>query len=289
MNNPPRQQLPDAVRDLFLMLRVIPMDPQRRPSAHENLVDVLEICAVAVGRKPVHLHGHGMCDPSAFEALENAAGRFGLVAKRTGFIDAKITSSEERRLGPTVQQALLGMGAAERPAHQVLWLCGSGTEERSIAQVLSGDKNALKQLLGYPGCCVDYHEAEYLKFKVAYLRGLQLQYGASAPEDVARLIANNVPVKTQFHPFSPARSMFPYVSHTPCPNCVRVGPPSPTGKLNQSMRELAFLLDRDFGRSVWESAREEDRTQRVMLREPTSNGPCPCGSGKKMKACCERQ
>lgn len=280
-------QATEAIQPMFLELRVIPQDPKLRISAHENLVDVLEICAVAAGRKPVHLHGHGLCDPAAFIAIEDVAKRYGLITKRTGYLASTGLCQEERRLGAVVQQALAQVNAQDRTHQQVLWVFSSSDVGNQIELAVSGDKKALKQLLGYPTCCFDYHEAEYLRFRDAYLRALQAQYGAQTPEEVARLITKNLPAKTDFHPFSPARSLFPYVSYTPCPACAKAGLPSPSGKLNQRMRDLAFVLDRDFGRSLWDSAREEDRSFGVMLRETTANGPCPCGSTKKMKACCD--
>jgi hypothetical protein len=281
------QALSDAIRLLFQELRTVPLNPHLRNSAHENMLDVLEICAVAYGRKRAHLNGQGTCDPASFEAFISVAHRHGLRTKITDCLTSGGRSQEERKLGPLVQAKLDEISAASKPPHGVLWIYDASADELLIDQAAAGDNKALRVLLGYPSCCVDFHEAEYLRYKDDFLNSLKKQYGATTAGDVVALLSKNVPVVTGHEPFSPARSKFPYIGHTPCPACVNKDSQSPTGKLNLAMRELAFFLDRDFGRSVWEAAREEDRSLKFMLRETTSNGPCPCGSGRKLKACCE--
>ena len=68
---------------LFRQLRLLRFDIKEKESHRENLLDVLEIVAVAVGDKPAHLNGQGLRSPVLLSQLDEIAARHGLHSLRT--------------------------------------------------------------------------------------------------------------------------------------------------------------------------------------------------------------
>ena len=141
----------DKLLVLYRALRSICFDPLEKPSAWEDLTDVLEILAVWKGIKPAHLNGHGFRSERLLADLESVARKHGLLTLRTpphlphqhreprvarGFLEWQ--QQRERR--------------AASAAGEVLWIYRDPLLQAAIGLLLDGRVDET-EVLGYELLC----------------------------------------------------------------------------------------------------------------------------------------
>jgi len=143
----------DQLLSLYQALRAIHFDPLGKPSAWENLTDVLEILAVGQGIKPAHLSGHGFRSERLLGDLESLARKHGLLTLRTP------PHRPHRHREPKVDRGFLEW-QQERERHAasatgaVLWIYRDFrlSSSRLVQPALPGPTH--RQRKGIPPCSV---------------------------------------------------------------------------------------------------------------------------------------
>jgi uncharacterized protein YchJ len=274
----------EQLRSLFDELRSIRFGETEKPSRAENLTDILEIVAVFAGLKPSHLSGHGFRSESLMLTLEQIAPRYGLLTMRTS------KCKHFRRRRPNYESAIVRWQdqTDERKASRdgdVLWIYKNPSLTDEILSVVAGHAS-VSRVLGYPDCCVTHHLENAIRVGESYVAALCKAHSAPTAEEVIRLMEADVSVEVASAEIDMTNEesnlRFPYVQFYVCRRCL-TKPDSPAVRINKQMRDLAFLLSKEFAQDVWRAHYLERRAQTEISR----NGPCPCGSGKKYKRCCD--
>lgn len=271
-----------GVLALFDDLLELPPTSPDKPSLAENLLDVLEICAVAAGLKTCHLHGDGFRDPDRLTAVANIAHRHGLHTRLTP--RCRPAEARPSRLAPAVQAHLNELGDARRAAApEVLWVYGEPDTAHQIDAAVAGQAD-LGELLGYPRCCAAAHAETSQRWLEAYVEALQAQYQTTDPDRLFQLLASDASVAPLHLPApaapEPSGSVFPYVSFDACTAC-QTQPHSPAEAAQAPLRDLAFALAAPFALHLWQAQLAE-----AGAAAPTTETPCPCGSGLVCGSCC---
>lgn len=271
-----------GVLALFNDLLALPPTSPDKPSLAENLLDVLEVCAVAAGLKTCHLHGDGFRDPERLAAIATIAHRHGLHTRRTP--RCRPATARPSRLPPAVQAHLDTLGDARRAAApEVLWVYRESDISHQIHAAVTGQLD-LGDLLGYPRCCAAAHAETSQRWLEAYVEALQSQYQTTDPDRLSQLLASDAPVDPARLPApaapEPSGSVFPYVSFDACSAC-QTQTDSPAEAAQAPLRELAFALAKPFALHLWQAQLAE-----AGAAVPTVTTPCPCGSGQACARCC---
>ena len=281
---PPTTSAPPSagVLALFEDLLALPTTSPDKPSLAENLLDVLEVCAVAAGLKTCHLHGDGFRDPERLTTLAAIAQRHGLHTRRTP--RCRPAQARPSRLAPAVQAHLNALGDARRAAApEVLWVYREPDTATRIDAAVVGEAN-LGDLLGYPRCCATAHAETAQYWLEAYVAALQAQYPSTDTDHLLQLLASDAPVDPARLPAptatEPSGSVFPYVSFDACRSCQSQAH-SPATAAQAPLRDLAFALAKPFALHLWQAQLAE-----AGAAAPTVETPCPCGSGQACVLCC---
>lgn len=283
MPPPAKAILPSAgVSALFHDLLALPPTSPDKPSLAENLLDVLEICAVAAGLKTCHLQGDGFRDPERLAALASIAHRHGLHTRRTP--RCRPAEARPSRLAAPVHAHLTRLGDARRAAApEVLGVYREADTAAQIDAAVTGDAD-LGSLLGYPRCCATAHAETAQCWLEAYVAALQAQYPSTDPDSLLQLLARDAPVDPARLPApaatEPSGGVFPYVSFDACSAC-QTQPDSPAEAVQTPLRDLAFALAKPFALHLWQAQLAE-----AGAAAPTTETPCPCGSGLACVRCC---
>lgn len=271
-----------GVLALFDDLLELPPTSPDKPSLAENLLDVLEVCAVAAGLKTCHLHGDGFRDPDRLAAIATIAHRHGLHTRRTP--RCRPLEARPSRLAPVVQAHLNELGDARRAAApEVLWVYREPDIARQIDAAVAGQTD-LGDLLGYPHCCATAHAETSQRWLESYVGALQAQHHTTDMEQLLQLLASDAPVDPAHLPPpaapEPSGSVFPFVSFDACSACLSQAD-SAAEKAQAPLRDLAFALAAPFALHLWQAQLAE-----AGAAAPTLETPCPCGSGQACGHCC---
>lgn len=272
----------ETLRPLFNAMRTVDFCEGEKQSRDENLLDVLEIIAVAAGIKPAHLNGHGFRSERLLSDLESVASAFGLTTKRTTSClpyRHRVSNVPSEVRAWAEQQARV----RQQTEPDVLWIFKDISVPNEIDSVVHGDKGC-EDVLGYPKCCVKYQSELAVRIGELYFESLAKMLGTRDPAAIIDLMQKDVAVDLIAEPpkmtAEGSARQFPYVQFHACTTCLqRKG--SPANTVNARMRELAFVLDPKFGRAVWRAQYADQR-----FPAPGLNSDCPCGSGLKVKRCC---
>lgn len=268
------------VRSLFDSLLDLPVQTEGKPSVAENLLDALEICAVAAGLKACHLQGDGFRDQARLDALATIAQAHGLQTRRTP--RARPPEPRPSRLDPAVHAHVLRLGDARRAlAPDALWIYREPGLAARIDAAVRGEAD-LGELLGYPACCADTHAASAQAFMEACVDALAAQYATTDPERIMALLDADAAVDPARLPMAMPSSglAFPYVSFDACPAC-HTGSSGPAAATQAPLRDLAFALSRPFATQIWLAQAME-----AGAEMPATNDACPCHSGEAFGRCC---
>lgn len=136
------EKLPSLFRDL-LSLR---FDLNEKESPHENLTDIPEIAAVAVGLKAAHVNGQGFRSEKLLAALEMLALPHEFLSLRTHVIVPHFHRPPSYDPTPWEwQQATFKREAQEGP--DVLWVYKEAELANRIGETASGDTD-VSEVLG---------------------------------------------------------------------------------------------------------------------------------------------
>ena len=296
----------DKLLALYGALRSIRFDPVEKPSAWENLTDVLEILAVWKGIKPAHLNGHGFRSERLLADLESVARKHGLLTLRTP------PHLPHQHREPRVARGFLEwQQERERceasAAGEVLWIYRDPLLQTAIGLLLDGRVDETG-VLGYPACCVRAKSEIGTQLLETLAEGYQRQYGAVTVEDLIRCGERDVEVALSNSVLAmdeDFRGRFPFIQFMPCAACLGRAD-SPAASVHAAMQRLARAVDAEFARQIQHVARREATGQCPPLRgepfysgaghsaaqgseahcQPRRNDRCPCGSGVKYKRCC---
>lgn len=282
------------VHALFADLLALPVQSAGKPSLAENLLDVLEICAVAAGLKACHLQGDGHRDPERMDALQAIAHRHQLRTRRTPRCrpewspDASATQTSPTGTGPRLPSGLLEplqrLGDAKRlQAPDVLWIYRDPATSDPIDAAVAGQ--GLGALLGYPRCCADAHSALAQSWLAAHVAALQAQHQPATQEALLHLLATDAPVDPAhlsppvLDAAEPSAARLPFVSFDACAAC-QAQPDSPAAGVHAPLQAFAFALSRPFALHLWQAQLAESGAP------PDADTPCPCGSSQGVVRCC---
>lgn len=251
-------------RSLFADLQQVDFDrPGRDP--HHNLVDRLEIVAVATGLKPAFLGGQSGSVDTLLCEVAAVAEKHGLHTRRDTGLQAAaellaLASPEIDRgyLEYCLERDIKRDGDS-KPAlwvyadPQVVKLIEAGEQGRCLAD----------RLLGYPTCCVlnlNGHLAERYAIR---LKVFARDYQARTTEDLIKLerlgvgpggVANRriEEVDAQVSKeLGESLVKFPFIHFTACPSCIHMSA-SPAAEIHAKMRNLAVTLDGGFVKKIEE-------------------------------------
>lgn len=280
-----------SIYGLFEDLRTLRFAGEK-DSPRENLLDVLEVCAVALGAKPAHLNGQGLRSADLLKQLERIASRHRMESFRTHAviehqhrlprIDTQVADWRRRN---SMELTTL------RP--NVLWIYKNRELRGMIELAVSGSED-VAQVLGYPECCVHEELEFHVRMEERYIDALRETHQTRDAAQLIELIRQDTTVDLALEDdlrdalvrvrLAPWREHFPFISFAPCRVCEHE-PASPAARINDEMRRLANQLSAAF-------ATELELASRMCLQEPSElprkvgrNEPCPCGSGKKYKRC----
>jgi hypothetical protein len=284
---------------LWSDLEKLRFDPEK-PSPLENLLDRLEIMAVAKGLKPAHLNGQGLHSESVIRQIQTLAGKYGLATLTTRRVE-KLFPHRIARVEPELWEAHLCWGeASRRDEPDVLWVFTKPELEMPIRETVEG-KRDVSFVLGYPDCCVRAEADESMHQFELYVDALKRNYPGSSVKQLLSWLEQDTEVEVDLDPLrgqQDSLEKFPFVQFHACAHCLReVG--SPASKSNRVMEELAKELSTEFHRRVIKEAQNDVMGMETIRRlkyqctkaaperkNVGRNAPCPCGSGKKFKKCC---
>lgn len=275
-------------KNLLDDLLAIPPDPIEKPDLWENSTNALEVLAVKDGVKPAHLNGQGGGSEKILKSLEQIALRYSLLTLRTNSL--RVFELRKPNFEPEIYNWQTEQNESEREATaDVLWIYNEPSLEPAILETVNGKRN-VSLVLGYPECCV----IQWLELGIygweSLIKAFKETYGASTPSDVITLLKEDkgVTIEEGWDPLAEMKEshrLFSYVQFTACPTCRR-STNSPAAVINGAMRDLAFHVSQTFGRMIWQTNYKTRFPE--ILRDLGRNDPCPCGSGKKNKKCCEK-
>jgi hypothetical protein len=146
---------------------------------------------------------------------------------------------------------------AQQPS--VLWIFKDPELEAVIGRTVSGDIDA-SAALGYPECCVRYHDELGVQLSEMLVEGYKREYGAKSVEDLIRLSEKDAKVPRDLpHPGQRIRqsaAKFPFVQFVACENCLAARDP-PAARANWEMKKLARTLSQFFHDKIERARREE--------------------------------
>jgi hypothetical protein len=275
------------VSDLFQDLRPFVVQTEGKPSLHENLLDVLEVVAVAQGLRPAHLQGNGFRDARRLEAFEQIARRHRLATLRTKRVTRRLCRAPEfeRELADWITET---EAASQQADPDVLWVFRKEGLEQTIARVVVGEAR-ISDALGYPIYCVERKREQFVVLAEAYAQGIKSAYRPTSPEKLVKLWKDSVQVSiaVDVNPLtecSASMGVFPYTQLSACPACKANITTSPAAIVNRQMRDLAFSLSLEYGQEIWRA--RDSALATGPARQWGRNDPCPCTSGRKFKKCC---
>ena len=251
---------PVKLRQLLKELRGISFDTEGKQNPWEILVDFLEITAVACNKKPAHLQGQGMRSESFMQAIEKIVARHGLHSLRTRPMVEFLYWPRE----PNYETEFFAWQREmdRRPqAHQppVLWIFKERELEAVIGQTVYGDID-VSAALGYPKCCVRYHDELGVQLSEMLVEGYKREHGAKSVEDLIRLTESDAKVSLDLpHPGPRIRqsaAKFPFVQFVACESCLAARS-SPAARANRKMKTLARILSPFFHDKI-------ERTKRAL-------------------------
>jgi hypothetical protein len=234
------------VRELFRELCALRFG-EGKPDSHENLLDVLELMAVALGRKPAHLQGHGQYDQATLAAIEALAAKHGLLVRRTPGFDG-LTHRPYR--GDREFQAFMD-GRERNGEWEVLWVYRDAPLTSAIDEVVHGQRRP-GEVLGYPECCERAYTERALQVLEALERGYREQHGAVTTAELIECAKQDRPVSVEADPDKGLIDLiraYPFVQFIACSPCAR-SKGSAAEKLNNGMRILARDLDPSFAKAI---------------------------------------
>jgi hypothetical protein len=262
-----------------------------KKSLHENLTDRLEIVAVAADLKPAHVNGQGLRSESLLVTLEEIGPRHGLRGLRTeaiGFYCHRRPRFAEEVLTWHVEHSR----RKSLVAHPwVLWLYKDPSIQPAIVAAVAGTAS-VAAALGYPECCVVRETETNLRFFEEMVSALQQQHGASSSSEIIRLLEADTKVtspeivaifRQKMMESTQTKLRYPLLQLVACPPCLDSAE-SPAGRLNAKMRDLAVAVHPPLASMIKETIWAD-----VLhgSNAPGRNQPCPCGSKRKFKKCCE--
>ena len=241
-----------ALRSLLADLRAIPSGREEKTNELENLIDYLEIAAVAAGEKPSHLQGQGRRSRGFMHAIERVAGVHGLLVMPTPPVPTYYHRAPhyDPRFFEWERQRDRESCAREG---QVLWIYRDRNLESAIRAAVEGETD-VAEVLGYPPCCVRENSELGIRLSEAHVRGYQSQYGATDVEDFIRLATQDARVEITRTDWPEFRHVFPYVQFSPCSHCAESSS-SPAAEVNWAMKRLATRLSPAFQRAIDKAAK----------------------------------
>ena len=140
--------------------------------------------------------------------------------------------------------------ALQRP--EVLWIFGDGRLEPGIRSAVAGERS-VGTLLGYPECCVAFHDEGILALVEAFVEGRARQHGARSLADFIRLTESDAKVlldtrAAEEQMIRSARALS-FAQFVACPNCL-TSPESPALSLNRQFGELARRVSPRFAHDI---------------------------------------
>jgi hypothetical protein len=194
-----------------------------------DLRNKLEVFAVKTGLKPSCV---GTLD------LMNSGSKFDdnisslkQIAKMVG-LKHKVTTTPPLYFSrpPNVPESFLD-AYYDRDNFEMLWIYDNPEVESSIDKCLSGKLNE-GHVLGYPKCCIDWHEEK---------RVLEVESRLSREDAEFQLMLEEHVLGTW--------KKYSFVSHWACSSCLSEESRE-TKKLNQKYRELAIRIGEDFRKKL---------------------------------------
>ncbi len=128
---------------------------------------------------------------------------------------------------------------------RVLWVCANA-EGRKRLKSTRLTKQEAGLLLAYPECCVEFEVDIGVRANTEFLAALISKVG-NGTESVYRALRDNVGVGVSGEVFTLKNiprtdAQFPFVIHIACDSCLSC-PTSPSGQLNEALKQLALDLD----------------------------------------------
>lgn len=254
-----------AIRPLYMALGRLPTGGAGRLSEHEDLLDILEVVAVALGLKPAHLQGQGCHDPRRVDRLETVSRRFGLRALRSG-------GAPSAGFEGLPAQIAAHFVAAERAQQQEdrqdrLWVYRDATLEGGIHSLLAGRHDLFAAVLGYPACCVAANAGRQEAVTHYAVAALGRAMGDDSPDALlaalkgeagnAELLPDDAAALHRLATDLPSIARFPFIGFFPCAACA-ARDDSPAGRINESMKALAKRLSPALALAIVDAATHEE-------------------------------
>jgi hypothetical protein len=143
-----------------------------------------------------------------------------------------------------------------------IWLFSDIEVESLISKCIVGEQN-VGHILGYPRCCVEWHEGmrapemealfrhieERITNNPQILRGIQ----GRTEEEMYRFAILEWPMPSPDY-VSETWRLYPFAPHVACPSCL-TQQSQESERLNNQYKELAFSLNPQFAQEIEKSAR----------------------------------
>jgi hypothetical protein len=235
---------------------------------HHDLKNKLELLAVKAGIKPVFLAG---ADGSYLNAIEWLATLLNLKCRLTNLPPPPYFSRK-----PNVEQEFLEVWG--RNEDETIWVFRDNQTEATISASIEG-RLAEGHVLGYPACCVKWHEEARTRQVEAVFRDIQ-EYISENPLELSLqnltaqeryLAILNMPfsrrhddeiMKSIFKHLTGTYERYPFAPHWACSSCLS-GESKETEILNEQYKEFAISLDPEFARKIVESLLKFVKSQEI--------------------------
>jgi len=224
----------------------------RTASDHDwDLENKLQVLAVKARIKPAFMNcSAGMIAADRVEFRQLAA-LLGLHYKATTAPPFRAT----RKLD--VKDSFLKASADVLQPKDAIWLYSNIDVESLISKCIFGELN-VGHILGYPRCCVEWHEGmrapemeaffrqieERITNNPQILRGIQ----GRTEEEMYRFAILEWPMPRPDY-VSETRRLYPFAPHYACPSCLS-HQSQESEKLNNQYKELAFSLNPQFAQEI---------------------------------------
>ncbi len=159
---------------------------------------------------------------------------------------------------------------------KLLWAFREARQEEQIRSAVEGRIDS-GLVLGYPRCCVEFHDLGQARFDRAFATATIDAVGTD-PTAVERALREDLEVELEGDPgdmrnIGRSEERFPFVQHIACDECLS-SEDSPTAVLNRAYSELARQFDQRFHRLSGEMVNVEVRIDR-LLEEAEKKGNRP--------------
>lgn len=267
ISNRTEADLKEKGRKYYTLLRGrIPEEPYRPLIAHSEL----EVLAVAMRiRSACYYHAYFEGAP---DIRDEIAEQFRQLATDLD-LEMEITNEPSlwyQESGFVIPAQFMRVINAYHEKHELFWLYSDSSVEELTKQA-SKNRSDVGIALGYPKCCVQWHQNTRMLELQRWYRDAQKQIAnGKSFEELRSLNLMDFSPKAAMDHAERTKIAFPFVSHVACTRCLRGGRSS-TSKLNGSLAELARIVDR---RSLYDpvikfSSRIQDDLRKRLRTEVT--------------------